>query len=378
VQRTALLIGAGHMGRSALGILLRRLPELTVTVVDRDPGAVATAQAIDPRRVDGVVGDVTAEDFHLPGADLVLNLAGPFFAGSDRAARHAIAAGAAYVDIADDVEATTAVLALDDDARRAGVPVLTGAGNSPGVSNWLAADLIEQHGDVDGIQVVWVTHEPDPGGLAPLRHMLHMAVTPCPLWRDGRMQQSPGFVPSTAATYDLPAPVGPTEAYDTTHPEPFTLPRRFPHLRYVGCKGALAPAWANAAFSTLGRIGFGYSDVRLEYGDRRIEPAEFLWRLLWQRHDRRERPPAESTTMIHVIGLAGDRPVAAHTIWDPAPMYRGTGLGAAVAALMLLEDGAPAGAAGVEVLPHRKALDLFFELADRDGGFPAGLISTIF
>ena len=366
------------MGRSALGILLRRLPDLTVTVVDRDPAAVAAVEAEDHQRVTGLVGDVMAEDFALPAADIVLNLAGPFFAGSDRPARHAIATGAAYVDIADDIEATTAILDLDDEAERAGVTVLTGAGNSPGVSNWLAADLIEQHGEIDGIQVVWVTHEPDPGGLAPLRHMLHMAVTPCPIWKEGRLQESPGFLPSTAATYDLPAPVGRTEAYDTTHPEPFTLPRRYPHLRYVGCKGALAPAWANAAFSTLGRIGFGYSDVRLQYGEQSIEPAEFLWRLLWERHSRRDRPAAETTTMIHVVGLDGDRPVATHTIWDPAPMYRGTGLGAAVAAVTLLENGAPAGAAGVEALPHRKALDLFFELADQDGGFPAGLISTIF
>ena len=165
----------------------------------------------------------------------------------------------------------------------------------------MASRLLADHPEADEIQVVWVVHEPDPGGLAPLRHMLHMAVTPCPVWQDGRLQNSPGYVPATAATYQFPEPLGLTEAYDTAHPEPLTLSRRFPQLRHVRCKGALKPNWANAAFSTLGRIGFGYHDLQVDVNGTPVQQAEFLWKLLWARYERRGRPAGQPVTAIQVI-----------------------------------------------------------------------------
>src|SRR5699024_2559331 len=168
-------------------------------------------------------------------------------------------AGCDYVDIADDVEGTRSILELNKAATEKDVTLITGAGLSPGVSNWLASDLIQTHPEIDGIQIAWVVHEIDPGGLAPLRHMLHMAVSPCPVWRDGKMIESPGFVPGTAKRYQMPEPVGSVEAYDTAHPEPLTLSQAYPQLRYASCQGALQPAWANAAFSTFGKVGFGYA-----------------------------------------------------------------------------------------------------------------------
>lgn len=361
------LVGAGFMGRSALSVMLNARPEATALVIDRSTDALEMSRDIDPARVTTRVSEID-DSLALDGCDVVVNLAGPFFTGSDSVARAALRAGIPYVDVADDVEATTAVLALDELARDAGVPLVTGAGNSPGISNWMAARLVEQDPAVDGIQVVWVVHEPDPGGLAPLRHMLHMAVVPCPLWVDGQFTSSAGFVPSTAATYALPEPVGTREAFDTAHPEPLTLPRRFPHLRYAGCKGALSPEWANGAFSTLGRIGFGYHDSTVVYEGIDIEPAEFLWRLMWQRYDARARPGGEAITMIHVIGMRGSQPIRALNLWDAAPMHRGTGIGAAAAGLLLLEGQGAPGAHGVEILPWQDGLRLVEELSMADGG----------
>jgi hypothetical protein len=193
-------------------------------------------------------------------------------------------------------------------------------------------------------------------------------VSPCPLWRDGAPATSAGFVPATAAAYDLPDPVGEIEAFDTAHPEPLTLPRHFPSLRYAGCKGALSPSWANGAFSTLGRIGFGYHGTTIAYGGVEIEPAEFLWRLMWERYKERTRPPAEAITMIHVIGLRGPVPVRALNIWDAVPMYRGTGIGAAAAGLLLLDGHGSPGAHGVEALPWQQGLALAEQLSRDDGG----------
>lgn len=366
------VVGLGHMGLSALRILRERLPGAEFLAVDRAPEAVRRAEQAGGN-VTGRAVDVTAEELDLADVDVVLNLAGPFFAGEDAVARAAIRHGATYVDIGDDVEGTEVVLALDGPAREAGVALVTGAGLSPGVSNWLAARLLAENSTADGIQVVWVTHESDPGGLAPLRHMLHMAVNPCPVWRDGQWESSPGFVPETAASFEFPDPLGTVEAFDTAHPEPLTLVRHFPHLRYANCKGALQPAWANGAFATLGRIGFGYSDTPVEINGGLVEPAEFLWKLMWARYNRKPAPQRRAVTAVLVQALQRASVVDGLTIVDDEVMARGTGLGAATAALVALDHQVEPGAWGPEVLPWEVALPLFEELAAGLGGYCRGI-----
>jgi hypothetical protein len=57
-------------------------------------------------------------------------------------------------------------------------------------------------------------------------------------------------------------------------------------------------------------------------------------------------------------------------------MARGTGLGAAALVDVLLSNGAPAGAHGVEVLDHDQALDTFIALAEDEHAFPDGIIAA--
>ncbi len=367
------IVGLGQMGSATLRILLEQLPEATFLALDRAPGALSAAEGLDPQRVSGRVTDVIGGEVNLDGVDLVVNLSGPFFAGADTVARAALRSGTTYIDIGDDLEATETILKLDAEAQAAGVPLVTGAGWSPGVSNWLAARLIDENPNADGVQVAWVTHESDPGGLAPLRHMLHMAVSPCPVWVDGAWTQSPGFVPETAATYHFPEPLGATEAYDTAHPEPMTLSRHFPQLRYASCKGSLQPAWANAAFSTLGKIGFGYTDIEVEVDGARIQPAEFLWKMMWARYEQRPSKTPVATTALLVQALDGKDVLGTLAITDDAVMSRGTGLGAAVAALVALREPVAAGAWGPEVLPWQVALPEYERIGKLLGGFGPGV-----
>lgn len=369
------IIGTGHMGRSTISILASYDPSLRFILLDRDEANLDLAMqcgSVEARyRVD-----IFTDQLDFSGADLVLNFAGPFFSGSNVAAHAAIDAGVPYIDVGDDVEATQAILALDEKARGAGVPLVTGAGLSPGVSNWFAMQILADNPACDEIKIAWVNHEPNPGGLAPLRHMLHMAVVPCPVWEGGRIVDSPGFVPSTGEMFDFPEPFNRIEALDVSHPEPFTLSRAFPQLHRISCKGALRPDWANSAFSTLGKIGFGYHDERIAYGDIEIEPAEFLWRLMWQRYNR--RPPREDTahTAVMVQGLKQGAVIESRCIIDDADMSRGTGLGAAAAALTLLNARPEAGAAGVEVLDPNVAVDYFMKLSAAQGAFSAGIMRT--
>lgn len=375
MSRSIWIVGAGYMGRSALATLAQHAPDWTFTVVDRDPDSLAAAAQLDPARVSTLRRDVARERLRVDGADAVLNLAGPFFTVSTRVAEAALAARTLYVDIADDCEATQAILALDADAHQAGAALVTGAGLSPGVSNWLAASLLTELPHTDEIRIAWTTHEPDPGGLAPLRHMLHMAVVPAMNLVNGRLRESAGFRPETARSYSFPEPLGDIEAYDTAHPEPLTLANAFPTLKAVSCQGALQPAWANAAFSTLGRIGFGYGDP-VEINGRSVDPAEFLWHLLWQRYRDRAASRAErALTAVQVVARADGTTVGTRSIVDDDVMAVGTGLGAAAAVLAGLQNGVPAGAHGPEIIDHDVALSYFLALAAHRSAFTEGIIS---
>ena len=62
---------------------------------------------------------------------------GPFEVHADSLARACIDSGTRYIDVNDSIDARRAIMALDGDARREGVPVLTGFGLCPGLSTAL-------------------------------------------------------------------------------------------------------------------------------------------------------------------------------------------------------------------------------------------------
>lgn len=367
------VVGAGEMGRMTMELIRRQAADATFKVYDRSGESLARVRTAFPE-AELVECDVLRDGLPgLRGSDLVLNFAGPFFAGANAAARAALDTAVPYVDICDDAEGTQAVLALNAEAEAKGIALVTGAGNSPGTSNVLARALLENDNTIDGIRVVWVVRDEDPGGLAPLRHMLHMAVVPCPIWQDGTMITTPGFRPSTARTHRLPDPVGEVVAFDTSHPEPVTLGRSYPHLRHISCQGALLPRWSNDAFSVLGRLGFGDPTLHVEIEGQTIEPAEVLWRMLWKRYESRQGQPRTCVTVVQVQGLRGDEVAATATVHDNHSMVRTTGVGAATAALALLDQPAQPGAWGAEVLPPDTALKLFQTIADSIGAVPGGI-----
>jgi saccharopine dehydrogenase-like NADP-dependent oxidoreductase len=356
--------------------LARRLPGARFRVFDRSESHLSLAREIAPERISVTPTEIRPDAVpDLGEDDVVLNFAGPFYVGSDAVARAAIAAGITYLDICDDIEGARAILALDAAAAAAGVALITGAGNSPGSSNAIGKRLLELHPECDGIRVVWVVRDSDPGGLAPLRHMLHMAVEPCPVWDGGELVDTPGFVPATAREHELPPPVGRVTAFDTAHPEPLTMSRALPQLRHVSVQGALQPVWANEAFSTLGRIGFGHHDLRVDLNGAEVQPDEVLWKLLWARHEKRaggaEKP---GMTCVQVQALKGEEIVATMSVFDDHSMLRSTGLGAAAAALAALAERPPPGAWGTEVLEAETFLALLAELAEAEGAFPQGIV----
>ena len=95
---------------------------------------------------------------------------------------------------------------------------------------------------------------------------------------------------------------------------------------------------------------------------------------MWARHRAATTPKAgKALTALLIQALDGSRVQGALALIDDAPMSRGTGLGAAVAALSALREAPPAGAWGPEVLPWQFALPEFERIGRSLGGFGPGI-----
>src|SRR5690606_932507 len=108
----------------------------------------------------------------LQGATVVINFVGPFYRFAPLVIRAAIEAKVHYVDICDDFDAAEAILAMDEEVKKAGITVLTGMGTSPGITNILARIGMDELDKTEEIDTIWVMGESETG-TAVLYHVFH-------------------------------------------------------------------------------------------------------------------------------------------------------------------------------------------------------------
>ena len=176
-MRFIVLGGAGDMGNEAVRFLAAYPGVTEVMVADLNlKAAQALAQEVGgPTRAC----PVNALDHQglvetIRGYDVALGFIGPFLYFERRQAQAAIDAGVHYVSIADDFEAAREALALDEAARAAGVVVLTGLGNCPGMTNLLAKKGAQAMDQPRRIHISWFGGADDAGGYANYRHAIHI------------------------------------------------------------------------------------------------------------------------------------------------------------------------------------------------------------
>ena len=184
------------------------------------------------------------------GASLVVLGAGPYAKTSEPVLSACLENKVPYLDFDDDVESTTAALALHEKAKAAGVPFFIGCGASPGMTNVMAVDAAKGIQKVDTIDVCWLVGDERPGiGKAVLEHLMHIAAGPCLTWANGK-----ATVNNLGLKQAMPQSVI-TERRSCTRlptPEPVTLPRLFPNADRIRCLGGLHPAPFNGVARGLG------------------------------------------------------------------------------------------------------------------------------
>ena len=150
-MKVVALGGAGGMGRVAARTAATLDVTSVLVVADLDGEAAERLAAECGPGASALPVDVTDEAALrrlLGETDVVLNTTGPFYRFGVPILRAAIDARCHYLDINDDWEPTLEMLALDSEARSAGVTAIVGLGASPGISNLLAVSAMRDLDEV--------------------------------------------------------------------------------------------------------------------------------------------------------------------------------------------------------------------------------------
>ncbi len=365
MARIVVLGGAGGIG-SVAGRALATFAEVDdLVLADIDLEAARSAAArLGSGRASAIPAD--ADDAGslaaaVGGADVVLNCVGPFYRFGPPILSAAIAAGADYVDVCDDLDATVAMLGLDAEARSAGVRALVGMGNSPGLANVLvrfcsdhlldrveSADIMHVHGG-----------EPDEGP-GVLKHRIHAMTSDVPLFLDGEFTTVRMLEPSGRAharETEFPD-VGTCTVHPYPHPETITLPRHIPGLRRATNLGAVVPAGYFALTMEAVRLGI-CADEPVDVGGVPVAPIDFTVAYL-----RARRPGFLAAAGLTAprgclkVEVSGEKDGEPHQFVfsmssGAAGAGEGTGIPAALGAILTLRGQA----GGPGVLPPEAAVD---------------------
>ncbi|MDX6717155.1 MAG: saccharopine dehydrogenase L-lysine forming [Baekduia sp.] len=251
------VMGAGGSQAGSLLQGLARAREMgDVVAVDRawTPGRRASAEALGCQIVEAdMLTDRSRLADELAGVQLVVNMAGPFYVLGTAALELALLLKADYLDICDDIDATEALLAREDDIGATGICAVIGLGSSPGMTNILIRMALDALGGGAGVSVdiSWVVDAEDMT-IPVFDHMLHCFATALP-----GGTKTAGWTELDPELVEFPDPVGAREVVRLGHPEVVTIPR-FTEVERVTNKGGVAPAeylhttWALARATDAG------------------------------------------------------------------------------------------------------------------------------
>jgi saccharopine dehydrogenase-like NADP-dependent oxidoreductase len=177
----------------------------------------------------------------MAGKDMVYCFVGPFYRFEKKLAGCAIEAGVNYVSICDDYDAYLEVIELNGKAKEAGVKIMTGIGNSPGITQILARKGYNTVPNPSRINVNWCAGSDEAAGVSNLTHLFHIFNATTLQWFDG--QEKRVKTGKGKKMVDFPAPVGKGYVYYTGHAESVSLPRNLPGLKEVTLHGGVKPGY---------------------------------------------------------------------------------------------------------------------------------------
>jgi len=207
----------------------------------------------------------------MKGNDVVFCYVGPFYVFEKKLAECAIEAGVDYVSISDDYDAYLDVITLDDAARKKGVKILTGFGNSPGLTQVLARQGYNDVKNVSRINVNWCAGSDEAAGPSNLTHLFHIFNGTTLQTIDGkevRVKTGDG-----KKLVEFPEPIGRHHVYYTGHAESVSLPRNLKGLTEATLHGGVKPGYIVSLLKVMSAMGL------LKTHGRRAALAKFFHRI---------------------------------------------------------------------------------------------------
>lgn len=252
-----LIIGGYGVFGSRLARLLAADARLQVIVAGRSL-AKAQALGVGEAAVVDRDGDL-ATVFGALTPDLVIDASGPFQAYGDdpyRVARAALAAGAHYLDLADDGPFVNGIKALDEQAKAAGRFVLAGASTFPALSLAAAGDLA---GGMSWVHGVYAGVSPSPR--APIGRSVVEGVTgyagkPLTLRRNGKDRTAWPWVQTLDHAIAPPGavPIPPVRFSLVRTPDLEAVPKIWPQVRTVWSGAGPRPRWLHRWLNLLAAL----------------------------------------------------------------------------------------------------------------------------
>ncbi len=250
-------------------------------VVKEAIGAKLTAVQLDAESPDSIRKAIA-------GSAVVLNCVGPFYKYGPTILKTVIGAGINYVDVCDDFDATEALLAMDEKAKKAGVSALIGMGSSPGVANVLvrfcADSLLDQ---VEAVDIYHAHGGEKIEGAAVVKHRIHSMNMGIPMFLNGQFTTVKLFEESGRALEEDTEfqNVGTYRVYAYPHPETITLPHYLKGVKRVTNLGLVLPPAYAELIKGMVRLGVT-SEEPVEVQGQKVIPLEFAVAFILAQRER--------------------------------------------------------------------------------------------
>jgi hypothetical protein len=145
-------------------------------------------------------GDISAI-LHEHRPFLLIDAAGPFQYSDDRVPRACMKSGVHYIDLADARDFVGAVGSLDEEAKTAGVAIISGASSVPALSRAVVAELAEGMQPVRSIEMSISASNRATAGASVASAILSYVGKPVRLWRGRRWLSATGWHMLKRETY---------------------------------------------------------------------------------------------------------------------------------------------------------------------------------
>jgi saccharopine dehydrogenase-like NADP-dependent oxidoreductase len=280
-MRITVLGGCGAVGSIAVKTLASSDTFSEIVIGDIDvQKAKKLASELGAEKVSAVKVDASNPDSikeAVKGSSVVLNCIGPFYEFGPRILKATIDSGINYVDICDDFDATENILAMDKNAKKAGISALIGMGSSPGVANVLVrfcADTLLD--EVESVDIYHAHGGEEEEGPAVVKHRIHSMIIGVPVFLDGKFKTVSLFEHSGKALEEEVdfQDVGKFRVYAYPHPETITLPRYIKGVKRVTNLGLVLPPAYAELIKGIVRLGMT-SEEPIDVKGQKISPLEF-------------------------------------------------------------------------------------------------------